>query len=1571
MGNKVALATVATPVESYLHEVPGLVLRNTMGHGRFLKTLQCFYDNGGLVSVKAYVKASALSPASFNTSQQAYQGIVKQEAEEIAVTRERLIALRDACLSWKMPAQLLPFQQVLETDSSAVLIRQYASYSLRERLSTLPFLGHLDRVWIVYQMLQAGAQMEALGVCHGDIKVDNFVLTTANWVFLTDFVACKPVALPEDNPVDFSIFFNTSGSRTTCIAPERFTKEGAEAVPSELSHKMDVFALGCTITEFWLEGQPVFDLAQLLDYRREGGSSCPGPVRKINEPALQRLVESMLKLDPDARLTAQEYLKQWTPELFPEWFYDLWLFCGQLVAQSPDKRVETISENFRALVELLKTPHSDSSERFSRALRSGYGLADNGSPKEETKDEASPGEGDRKDSLSDNPPATVPAQTTETDLQSGPANEALGKLGTAALVTETEAFVKYNIKPLEAELAKQDENAQGKETEESTTETSTKDESAVKTEVEEDTRGNKPDTEADECEIEDDKPQEKQQLNGLSLVVPFLTSSLRSCTTASSKVTALELFVLFAQNVSEECIMQRIVPYAISMLSDPFPTVRASAVKCLDALLHAVQRVPPSEVKVFPEYIIPILQQLSTGEKEEIVLLSLMSSLASFATSAQRFLEYAQLMKQQACADNANNQTADTLMLMTQESYDREMGSLTRSFSDIIQELLTRHTINSIKFVFISIVEPLAHFFGQRRTNEVILPLFISFLNDPDWRLREAVFKHMVGLASYVGRHSLEAFILPCIQQALLDREENVVYQTVTALTRLCQLGLFHRRTLIDLAERCAPMLLHPSAWIRYGAIGVIDALSSKLDPADVYCFVLPQLKPFLRRDIMSVTQNILLQSLHPHVLRTSFEKAKSLLIGNNGDESKRRDITADSTDESTQSERPQPHTNTFFAGLLASTNLPSQEQYRLLLMEPYISAYCRQRATDGSFASDSTRSMRGFSGDLGRRTGSKSSEGDSYFHKDFPLHQLGQNEAGSKGGLGPKIVMHTGWQDAFTQSKKLEGGVGRARGAGREGEAPGQLDLGPVPANIAWRQSSDVNNANSSSVRLKGFRPRGIHIGHLSEHDGPVTVLRVSDDDLFFASGSDDGKVKIWDCARLERNVTNRARRTFCGAFGRVSGLAICEGTHSVACGYDTGSLHVFRVDHCAGAAQPYRSLSLLRQYEGFNDSIVGIENCGQGSPALLAYGLASNVLGGLDLRCRDARAFCFAGEARHGLLESFVVSPDRLWLLAGTSRGYFVVWDLRFGLPVTAWRHPAKRRVRRLAHKEGDLVVAAADNDDVMIWDVSTASVTQLLSVLPAGCEPHPFAFSPHPNPNPPMDYGADELHELQCRSDAVLAATVAQQPPPPPLPTSQRADGSDAPTASPVAGGMRTSSPATTEARAPLAGGQAPVCTTALYCTKDTVLTGGSDCCVRLWETTFATNPPAPHSYTVCRPRSAGLAPEQYSAAVIECSVVQQATPPPPVGGIGAGIAAALSSVSVTAPGSLYPGSPAGAAAGSSAAAGMAAGSAPQAQARTLLPDTPEYHHDAILDIVAIEHPTPKILTAGRDGVIKVWK
>jgi len=58
-------------------------------------------------------------------------------------------------------------------------------------------------------------------VCHGDIKLENILITSWNWVLLADFASFKPTYLPEDNPGDYSYFFDASRRRTCYIAPER------------------------------------------------------------------------------------------------------------------------------------------------------------------------------------------------------------------------------------------------------------------------------------------------------------------------------------------------------------------------------------------------------------------------------------------------------------------------------------------------------------------------------------------------------------------------------------------------------------------------------------------------------------------------------------------------------------------------------------------------------------------------------------------------------------------------------------------------------------------------------------------------------------------------------------------------------------------------------------------------------------------------------------------------------------------------------------------------------------------------------------------------------------------------------------------------------------------------------------------------------------------------------------------------------------------------------------------------------------------------------------------------------
>ena len=62
-----------------------------------------------------------------------------------------------------------------------------------------------------------------------------------------------------------------------------------------------------------------------------------------------------------------------------------------------------------------------------------------------------------------------------------------------------------------------------------------------------------------------------------------------------------------------------------------------------------------------------------------------------------------------------------------------------------------------------------------------------------------------------------------------------------------------------------------------------------------------------------------------------------------------------------------------------------------------------------------------------------------------------------------------------------------------------------------------------------QGWRPEGRMVGHLAEHKMAVNKIVVSPDQRYFATASDDGTVRFWDCARLEgKAVTNESKQQF-----------------------------------------------------------------------------------------------------------------------------------------------------------------------------------------------------------------------------------------------------------------------------------------------------------------------------------------------------------------------------------------------------------------------------------------------------------
>ncbi|OBS59583.1 hypothetical protein A6R68_09295 [Neotoma lepida] len=217
MGNQLAgiAPSQILSVESYFSDIHDFEYDKSLGSTRFFKVARAKHREG-LVVVKVFAIQDPTLPL---TS-------YKQELEELKI---RLHSAQNC----------LPFQKAAEkaSEKAAMLFRQYVRDNLYDRISTRPFLNNIEKRWIAFQILTAVDQAHKSGVRHGDIKTENVMVTSWNWVLLTDFASFKPTYLPEDNPADFNYFFDTSRRRTCYIAPERFVDGGMFA--TELEYMRD------------------------------------------------------------------------------------------------------------------------------------------------------------------------------------------------------------------------------------------------------------------------------------------------------------------------------------------------------------------------------------------------------------------------------------------------------------------------------------------------------------------------------------------------------------------------------------------------------------------------------------------------------------------------------------------------------------------------------------------------------------------------------------------------------------------------------------------------------------------------------------------------------------------------------------------------------------------------------------------------------------------------------------------------------------------------------------------------------------------------------------------------------------------------------------------------------------------------------------------------------------------------------------------------------------------------------------------------------------------------------------
>ncbi|XP_055699019.1 phosphoinositide 3-kinase regulatory subunit 4 [Phlebotomus papatasi] len=354
------------PVEHYLTGSffeSDLQYETSMGSTRFFKVARAKSDEG-LVVIKVFVKHDPSLP-------------LECHAEKLEFIKKNL----------SNAVNCLPFQRVVLTEKAGLIMREFVKHSLYDRVSTRPFLTATEKKWITFQVLCALHQCHKQKICHGDIKLENILITSWNWILLADFASFKPTFLPEDNPSDYTYFFDTSRRRTCYIAPERFIQSiSNEAQPKDgplvgdgpcysgnLTPEMDIFSAGCALLELWCEGTAPFEFSQLLYYRKGDQELVTKHLNGIDNARLRNLIASMLNRNPAERKSAEIYLDQERGSLFPEYFYTFLQSYMQMFSSIPimplDDKIMRLHADIKQIIKMLTGVDPEERENSEKAQR--------------------------------------------------------------------------------------------------------------------------------------------------------------------------------------------------------------------------------------------------------------------------------------------------------------------------------------------------------------------------------------------------------------------------------------------------------------------------------------------------------------------------------------------------------------------------------------------------------------------------------------------------------------------------------------------------------------------------------------------------------------------------------------------------------------------------------------------------------------------------------------------------------------------------------------------------------------------------------------------------------------------------------------------------------------------------------------------------------------------------------------------------------------------------------------------------------------------------------------------------
>jgi phosphoinositide-3-kinase regulatory subunit 4 len=364
--------------------------------------------------------------------------------------------------------------------------------------------------------------------------------------------------------------------------------------------------------------------------------------------------------------------------------------------------------------------------------------------------------------------------------------------------------------------------------------------------------------------------------------------------------------------------------------------------------------------------------------------------------------------------------------------------------------------------------------------------------------------------------------------------------------------------------------------------------------------------------------------------------------------------------------------------------------------------------------------------------------------------------------------------------------------------------DFGPriSPAAVSSRRKASASRTTVGS-RASSAAQDNAPFSFL-EAGSPVVSLAASPDQIFFVTTHRDNSLRVWDSARLERNVSSKPRLVHqLGA--TPTALCFVEDTHCLAVASADGTVVVLRVHISSPYSHPkFREVELVRFYQcetagdhavalnsvsagtlrlssllrsqgfvkvGPTDQPACVSASADGSMELVLATLGSSIVT-LDL-CSMRVLKTLRLPLDQGPPSCVYADRGRQWVAVGTSIGVLSVWDARFGLSVRTWSASTTGRVRfclRHPLKSRWVLVAAESAGETYLqsYEVESGRLMESFTTSSAARAAAPSPGPQTPNsPATPVPPASDA--DVDKAMAQLLAARSRQRSAPPLTPVS----------------------------------------------------------------------------------------------------------------------------------------------------------------------------------------------------------